>query len=283
MSNRKKRANLAQETLNTLEAGSYVNAQKEVVDIQEALDVAIEGTELYAPEDFKKEVYSERDTVMQAQSFDTVFEVTAETTLQAARRLVEEGHQDIAVLNFASAKNPGGGFLGGSQAQEESLARSSALYPCLEKHKSLYLANRKRRTGLYSDHMIYAPQVPVFRDDDGSFLDTPYPISIITSPAVNAGSVKDNYPHELDLIENTMLERTEKVLSLAVSYQHRVLVLGAWGCGVFKNNPKDIARYFATFLQADGRFAQVFEKVVFAVYSGQKVNPNLPVFEELFG
>ncbi|OJJ18063.1 TIGR02452 family protein [marine bacterium AO1-C] len=283
MNNRKRRANLAQETLNVLEAGTYTNHQKEVINIQEALEVAIEGTELYAPEDFKKEVYSERDVVMQDRSFDTVFEVTTETTLQAARRLFEEGHQDIAVLNFASAKNPGGGFLGGSQAQEESLARSSALYPCLEKHKSLYLANRKRRTGLYSDHMIYSPQVPVFRDDDGDFLDAPYPLSFITSPAVNAGSVKENYPQELEMVEDTMLKRTEKVLSLAVSYQHPVLVLGAWGCGVFKNNPKDIAHYFATFLQAEGRFAKAFEKVVFAVYSGQRNNPNLPAFEELFG
>lgn len=273
---------MAQATLDILEAGSYTNAQKEVVDIQEALDNAIDGTELYAPQDFKKEVFGTRDKVMQDGSFDTVFEVTTETTLQAARRLFEAGQDDIAVLNFASAKNPGGGFLGGSQAQEESLARSSALYPCLEKHKSQYLENRKRRTGLYTDHMIYSPQVPVFRDDDGSLLDAPYPISIITSPAVNAGSVRENYPQELDLIENTMLERTEKVLSLAVAYQHKVLVLGAWGCGVFKNNPEDIARYFATFLQADGRFAKAFGKVVFAVYSGQKVNHNLPAFEELF-
>lgn len=281
--NRKKRANMAQETLDILEAGAYINNQKETIDIQEAQDKAIELTNLYAPENFEDEVFSKSNQVLASLDFATEFEVTSETTLQAAKRLIDHGEENVAVLNFASAKNPGGGFLGGSQAQEESLARSSGLYPCLEKHKPLYLANLKRRTGLYSDHMIYSPQVPVFRDDDGSLLDAPYPISIITSPAVNAGSIKDNYPEEANQVEATMLGRTEKVLSLTVAHQHEVLVLGAWGCGVFKNNPKDIARYFASFLLADGQFAKAFKKVVFAVYSSQKNNPNLVAFEEFFG
>lgn len=282
MSNRKRRAEIAQKTLQILETGIYQSASKQEIDIQETLKSAVEETKLYTPDSFKKEVFPKRDEVLKKQTFDTVFEITTETTLQAASRLFAEEEQDILALNFASAKNPGGGFLGGSQAQEESLARSSGLYACLQTQMDLYLANRKRRTGLYSDHMIYSPNVPVFRNDDNSLLDMPYPVSMITSPAVNVGSVKANYPQEEELIESTMLDRTEKMLSLAISYQYEVLVLGAWGCGVFKNAPQDVARYFATFLRNDGRFAQAFRKVVFAVYSSQKNNPNYAAFQSLF-
>src|SRR5207253_5281746 len=114
-------------------------------------------------------------------------EVTAETTLSAARRLATTGARVIA-LNFASAKNPGGGFLAGSQAQEESLARSSALYACLEPQREFYEHNRALRSALYSDHILFSPGVPVFRDDAGRLLDEPYLVSFITAPAVNAGA-----------------------------------------------------------------------------------------------
>jgi len=70
-------------------------------------------------------------------------------------------------LNFASAKNPGGGFLGGGSAQEESLARSSGLFPCINQMQQMYETNRAYRSCLYTDHMIYSPRVPVFRDDEG--------------------------------------------------------------------------------------------------------------------
>lgn len=284
MNNRKKRASIAQETLQILKQGSYTSQSTQVIDIQGALHQAVGNTTLYMPDSFDEQMYTSRNQMLEQLDFDTQYEVTTETTLQAARRLVEGQKQiKVGVLNFASAKNPGGGFLGGSQAQEESLARASGLYASLESQMEVYLENRKLRTGLYRDCMIYSPEVPVFRDDNDELLETPYPISIITAPAVNAGSVKENYPNEQDLIKHTMLSRTEKVLSLAVLHQHEVLVLGAWGCGVFKNKPEDVAQYFATHLFGDGVFGRAFRKIVFAVYSGQKQNPNLPAFNKHFG
>ena len=93
-------------------------------------------------------------------------EVTAETTLAAARRL----GGDAACLVFASARNPGGGFLTGAQAQEESLARASALHSCRQAAPQFYAVHRQQPDLRYSDRVIYSPSVPVFRDDDGTSL-----------------------------------------------------------------------------------------------------------------
>src|SRR4029079_8799885 len=91
-------------------------------------------------------------------------EVTDETTQIAARRLVEsEGVTDLVLLNFASARNAGGGFINGAKAQEEDLCRCSGLYPCLMSQPGYYEANRNNRSAIYTDHLIYSPQVPLFR------------------------------------------------------------------------------------------------------------------------
>ena len=118
-------------------------------------------------------------------------------------------------LNFASAKNPGGGFLGGSQAQEEALARASGLYPCLSANFGYYQFNRSKGGAIYSHHLIYSPAVPVFRDDEDNFLDAYFPASIITAPAVNVGALPKNKRDNKKMIREIMLERTENVLATA--------------------------------------------------------------------
>src|SRR5205814_6075588 len=119
---------------------------------------------------------------------ETRFEVTNETTLDAARRLAAEGHRVVA-LNFASARHPGGGFLKGAIAQEESLCRSSGLYESLRDHE-MYRYHAPMPGGMYTNYAIYSPDVPVFKNDDGELLAEPYLCSFITSPAVNAGAIR---------------------------------------------------------------------------------------------
>lgn len=172
----------------------------------------------------------------------------------------------MAVLNFASAKNPAGGFLKGSNAQEESLARASALYPCTKQMNEMYEANRNYDSGLYLNYMIYSPFVPVFRAEKGQLLNKPYFISIITAPAVNAGVVKSRESKKnIDKIAEVMLFRIKKILSLALIHQIEALVLGAFGCGVFKNDPEEVASYFKKIVLEDKRFKNIFKKIVFAV------------------
>jgi uncharacterized protein (TIGR02452 family) len=115
-------------------------------------------------------------------------EVTDETTQAAARRLVVvESVLDLVLLNFASARNPGGGFLSGAKAQEEDLARCSGLYPCLLTQPGYYEENRANESALYTDNIIYSPNVPWFRTRSRDVPDTVFLASVITAPVPNAG------------------------------------------------------------------------------------------------
>lgn len=194
------------------------------------------------------------------------------------------GPDRVAVLNFASAKNPGGGFLNGSQAQEESLARASALYACLKHHTGYYEANRTESSLLYTDHLIVSPRVPVFRDDADQLLEEPWEVTILTAPAPNAGAVAKNQPQWVGRIEPTFRGRIEQVLSAAVAFDQTALVLGAWGCGVFRNDPADVARRFGEFLLSGGPFANAFEHVTFAILDrdGSTIEPFIEQFKNAF-
>lgn len=207
--------------------------------------------------------------------------MTDETTGQAGRRLVhDEGAARVVALNFASAKNPGGGFLGGAKAQEEDLARCSALYTCQLTQRAYYDKNRRVGSMLYTDHMIYSPDVPFFRDDRLELLDAPFHLSIVTAPAPNAGEASGR--GEGAMVKETLAARAGKVLAVAAAHGHRCLLLGAWGCGVFRNDPHNVAEAFATWL-AHEAFQGAFDRVVFAVYDRAKNRPNYSAFVDRFG
>ena len=271
--NRATRVAISQETLQIIESGAYRNGAGDLVSIQPATSRAIAATRLFKPDDFP----SSADPIRL--DAPTVFELTDETTLAAASRIRDED-DDALILNFASARNPGGGFLSGSQAQEESLARSSSLYPCLNAQFEMYDFNRANDSCLYSDWMIYSPKVPVFRDDDGALLDTPYMASFISSPAVNAGAVRHNEPECATSIDSVNRQRARKFLWIANQHRHRTLILGAWGCGVFQNDPHAIARMFHDLLT--GEFSAGFERVIMAVYDKTADRHVYGAFAEFF-
>jgi uncharacterized protein (TIGR02452 family) len=190
MNSREKRTQIAQQTLHILSQGNYVNRHGETVSLAAEQAHARENSVHHSSGELAAMLQSVPPTKHTA----TRIEVTGETTLAAAKRLAESDASDPLCLNFASAKNPGGGFLGGAEAQEENLAKSSLLYPCIVQMNAMYQGNRKSGTCLYCDDMIYSPKVPVFRDDDYNLLDRHYLVSMVTSPAVNLGALSNNEP-----------------------------------------------------------------------------------------
>jgi uncharacterized protein (TIGR02452 family) len=284
MSKRTTRAQVAKETLTILEQGVYRHADGQRISLREALASAHSRSVLYSPDDFQK-VFQQRDQLLRDRPPRSIaFEVVNETTLHAAQQhLNGDPGARVLALNFASARHPGGGFLKGSQAQEESLARASGLYSCIAPFRAMYDANARFPSCLYTDHMIYSPDVPVFRDDEDALLERPYPLSFVTAPAVNIGALRRNEPEKLQQVEPMMLARMEKVLSLAVVHGHEVLVLGAWGCGVFGNDPVRVADWFQRHLTGAGTFCQAFHKVIFAVLDRTADRSTIRPFERHFG
>lgn len=263
----------AQQTLAAIARGDYHAPSGAEVDIAEAVAAARTGTVVLVPD--APLATGPRN----AGDGPPRLELTAEKTAEAARRLVErEGERHVAALNFASGTNAGGGFLTGAQAQEEDLARCSALYPCLEPQRTYYQANRAAGP-LYTDHVIYSPAVPFFRAESGAWLETPFALSIVTAPAPNAGAAA----RETALaarVDDVLARRARRVLAVAAAYGHRCLILGAWGCGVFRNDPAQVAAAFTTAL-AEPTLAGAFERVVFAVYDPN--GRNLAAFERHLG
>ena len=264
---------IAAETVAILDSGSYTAPSGRMVPIADQLARSLAGTRLYRPDDLGVRPQD-------SPGLTTRIEVTGETTLAAARRLSGSSGAEPACLNFASAKNPGGGFLNGAHAQEEGLARSSGLYASLREAPEFYDFHRAQHDLLYSDHVIYSPGVPVFRGDDGVLLEEPYDVAFLTSPAPNRGAIRD--PAAAARIPDVLRQRAAKVLAAAHANGHDRLVLGAWGCGVFGNHPAEVAGVFAELLLADGAFAGAFTQVVFAVWDTASGAPRHAAFERAF-
>ncbi|MEU6641238.1 TIGR02452 family protein [Saccharomonospora sp. NPDC046836] len=246
---------IAEQTDRIVASGRYRSTSGTAVDISPAIAEAVRGTRLYLPE---QPVPPEPQPGRPAR-----IEVLDCSTLAAARQLASAAPDEPACLNFASARKPGGGYSSGATAQEESLARASALVACLRAAPDYYRYHRAHRDPLYSDRIIYSPAVPVFRDDDHSLLDQPYQVAFLTSAAPNASATTS--VEQRELIPSVLHERAAKVLTVAHDNGHQRLVLGAWGCGVFGNDPEVVAAAFAELLTGDGPFAHRFTHVVFAV------------------
>lgn len=276
---RENNAKIAQETVQIFSKGFYTfNGSK--VDISHEIKSSIDNTKLYTPDEGKKLLL---DNSHNFPEFETKFSLINGTSDQAAIKLLDSNPGKVSVLNFASAKNPGGGFLKGSMAQEESLALISSLYPSLKSQKKFYDYHWENRTPIYSDHIIFSPDVVFFRDKNLNLLENHYKISIVTSPAVNLGQIQKNKEKiSKKEIDDIMIKRIEKILYISLINKTENIVLGAFGCGVFKNNPSDVARYFETVLLKNPIFKNKFKQVSFAVLDKTPNKLNYRAFEAKF-
>jgi len=258
--NKNYRVEIANKTLEIVKNGFYEYKGKKIV-IEKELKESIENTFTIAPKDW--------DAILET-PIEDMFETDIVTkNCSTIEAIFEEKNGKICVLNFASAKNPGGGFLGGASAQEESLARSSNLYETQIKNKAMYDFNRNQSSFLYSDYMIYSPNVLFWNDDNGNYFEKPLVADVITAPAPNKGAMlQHNRKEEIAQTEEIFKKRMDKVLAIALQQKSDTIILGAWGCGVFRNEPKDVAQLFKEIIAE--KYAGAFKKIVFAVFDNSE-------------
>ncbi|GHU54073.1 TIGR02452 family protein [Clostridia bacterium] len=210
-------------------------------------------------------------------------------TLDVAQRF-EGRYGHVAVLNFASAKNPGGGVERGANAQEEYLCRCSGLYNCLKSSKvfgEYYGYHRKQRSTLYSDKIIFSVGVPVFKDANGNRLGCAFDADVITCAAPNVGTdeFKGRNPESVEFghlsYREVLYNRIKNILTVAANNSVKAIVLGAFGCGVFGNDPAIVAQTFRKLLIDEG-FRQYFAEVTFAILARDERDRNLSTFRKEF-
>ena len=193
-------------------------------------------------------------------NFMPQYEVVNESVVDTVLRLGNCG-----VLNFASAKNPGGGFLNGAVAQEECLAVSSDLYNSQLQASQYYNINRNCRTMLYTHNMIYSQGITFIRNGSLNTIASPVTANVLTSPAVNAGAYYGNENGKKSVVLEVMEKRMRYILKLFVAKGDVKIILGAYGCGVFGNDTADVADIFYKLLKSE-EFGRYFEYIVFVVY-----------------
>ncbi len=255
----KKRKNIAliQETLGICENGSY-DADGKTVSLG-LTDSQMSEAKVFLPEEIRSlceaDADSTTDTEAGAEAGATcAFSCENKDAFSLARELYNDpsynsgnGANKILLLNLASAVKPGGGVRDGMGGQEEDLCRKSSLLLSLESDaaKSYYEYNEKLDTLMGSDGVIISPDVAVFRDATEELLDEPFTISVITCSAPNLrfgleGMTQEEY-------EKMLSDRIEGLLRCATNCGYKNVILGAFGCGVFKN---DAALVSDTFYRA---------------------------------
>lgn len=206
--------------------------------------------------------------------------VCENTTFRCAGEYAQTGLK-IAVLNFASPYEPGGGVLRGAMAQEECLCRVSSLYDALAQpyfQKHYYQYHMDRRSDLFSDRIIYSPLITIIKSDDAaaSLLAAPFVTDVITC----AAPYIRRQMNEHDLY-SVYLSRIRNILETAMGNDIDILILGAFGCGAFHNPPQLMAKAFHHLLIQE-KYAQYFRKVVFAIKRSGTFCRNLHSFGQVF-
>ncbi len=263
---------VARETMAIMKQGYYVVSGGKKVEIKEELEHSVTASRLIAPKEGQKLLEVYETGYQKEKSGDEKGDSSVKTewksrvenlsTVDAIFKLVQEGKKNIGVLNFASAKNPGGGFLNGAMAQEESLAASSILYETLVAHEEYYRVNRANSSMMYTDYGIYSPDVVFFRDGRFALVEEPVKASVLTLPAVNMGQVILK-GEDVGQAEQVMFRRMKLALAIFADQGVKNLVLGAYGCGVFRNEPRKVAMWWKELL--DGEMGSLFDSVFYAV------------------
>lgn len=261
---------------------------KKSTKLAEAIKASRTGTKFYAADEYPEKAKP-------APERSAEISVTAERTLEAAKRLSEKHRgKRIAVLNFASATNPGGGVTRGSSAQEEALCRCSTLYPCLVTNKLeglFYSMHKELNDARHTDACIYTPGIISIKSDTAFPKAVPesewFTVDVITCAAPNLRKVPYNSmnPYEGKSVKVTppeLLEihkkRGSHILDIAAANGADTVVLGAFGCGAFRNDPNIVAKSYREILPSYKNF---FDEIVFAIYCSPRDTWNFDTFNRI--
>lgn len=222
--------------------------------------------------------------------------VSGDRSFQAAMRLHGEyPNSKIAVMNFANAFHAGGGVTTGASAQEECLCRTSTLYPLLYRRTlrdTFYKHHYDRHTPKATDSLIYTEGVIICKTDEDLPKRMPetdwVTVDVIT---IAAPDLRDESNVHVPLVDGgTYMKNAElfgyhvkraiHMLTCAAAKGADILVLGAFGCGAFQNDPEVVARAYKTALQ---EFPKVFRQIEFAVYCPPGGSRNYDVFKKELG
>ena len=194
--------------------------------------------------------------------------------------------EPILVLNLANPVNPGGGVRRGAKAQEEDLCRKSSLLVSLEGSKSApyYEYNRSLNTFMGSDAVIIHPQVEIIKDENGELLDETVIVAVMTCAAPMLRNGMEGMSQSQ--YESMMLGRITGMLNVAAYLGYRRLVLGAFGCGAFRNDARVVSDLFYKALKEfnyDGmREKDMFRRIDFAVLDHSENQYNFKEFARNF-
>ena len=219
--------------------------------------------------------------------------VSKKRSLEAAKAYKDN---ITCVLNFASASNPGGGVLKGATAQEEAICRCSTLYFHLSENdmwQKFYKPHREESNPLHNDDCIYTPDVMVVQSDT----ETPeileekdwYSVNIITCAAPNLRANPSNAYNSGDgntrpnISDKALLElhkkRLKRILDIAIDNKNEIIILGAFGCGAFKNPPEIVAKAMKEITE---EYKYAFKVIEYAVYCSSRDDRNYKCFERVF-
>lgn len=218
--------------------------------------------------------------------------VSKKRTLEAA-----QGYKGTktAVHNFASASNPGGGVVRGSSAQEECICRCTGLYFSLntpDMWDGFYNPHRAEHNPIHTDDIIYTPDVTVFKTDSAKPALMPesdwYDVDVITCAAPNLKKQPSNFfnpadgSHQVKIKDKELLEvhekRLRRMLEVAIAEGVESIILGAFGCGAFENNPEIVARAAGNVIKD---YLHAFKNIEFAVYCSPRDDRNFKVYERV--
>lgn len=239
------------------------------------------------PEDFRGEKYYDAPAIIKVTNRDTF---TAAKEYSNIINSTNEGF--VGVLNFASSTNPGGGVTKGSTAQEECLCRCSNLYLTLYQEKCIreyYNVNKKYMSNLGNDAIIYSRNIYVFKDKNYNMLPVKdrFYVDVLTCAAPNLRENPRNQyntdasEEKLTLTDeelyNIHVKRARNILNVAIKNEDDYLILGAFGCGAFRNNPEIVAKAYKDVLQD---YMHCFKVIDFAIIDGKYSN-NYEIFKRV--